>query len=106
MFGTRPSWVQDCLKKFGSGDDFLAASGDVGIVDLLVATLKHESPFCIAAAAGALGWVGQKDGGNAALEVSGAIPALVRVIKRQIPACSLEGEMAVFRRSGPEVPAT
>jgi hypothetical protein len=92
--------VQDCL--YVGGCDLLRALGDAGVIDLLVATLKHESPFCVAAAAGALAWLGQAQGGGQGLvEESGAVPALVDVIRRSLPARNLEGELAVFQRSVP-----
>jgi hypothetical protein len=76
---------------------------EAGVVDALVATLEHESPFCVAAAAGCLGSIGDIEGGQAVLDASRAIPALVRVINRQFPANGLDGEMPMFRRSAPDV---
>jgi hypothetical protein len=84
--------------------DFLTALKDAGVVDALVALLEHESPFCTAAAAGVLGWIGKtQEGGQAALAANGAVPALVRVIERQLPACALDGEMPIFSRSASRV---
>ncbi len=75
-----------------------------GVVDALVGTLEHESPFCVAAAAACLGLVGEiEQGGQAVLDASGAIPAIVRVIKRQLPTRALDGEMLMFRRLVPDV---
>ncbi len=80
----------------------LGALADAGVIDLLVATLRHESPFCVAAAAGALAWLGHAQGGGQRLvEDSGAVPALVDVIRRSLPARNLEGELPVFQRSAP-----
>jgi hypothetical protein len=97
-----PPWLlQDCLLDLEPGGDVLAALDRAGVIDALVATLEHESPFCVAAAAGALAWVGYcKDGGPALMEASGAVPVLVRVVKRQIPARDLETEEPVFCRLG------
>lgn len=81
---------------------FLAAFQPAGSADALVEALEHESPFCVAAAAAALGLVGKAmRGGQAAIEASGAIPALVRVIKKKLPAQRVEGQMAMYRRSEP-----
>jgi hypothetical protein len=91
-------WLQDVWPK-AAAEYLLEAFEDVGIVRTLVATLEHESPFCVAAAAGALGWVGKTPGvGTVSLESSGAMPALVGVIKRGIPAGNLEDVPGVFRR--------
>jgi hypothetical protein len=95
------AWFQDCVSN--DGEDLLAALDNAGIVDVLVAMLKHESPFCVAAASGALGFIGRsRDAGDTLMEASGAVPALVCVIKKQIPAGDLEVETAVFRRSAPQ----
>jgi hypothetical protein len=53
-----------------------------GIVDTLVATLSHKSPHCVAAAAGNLYVIDGLPGGQAVVGASGAIPALVGVLKR------------------------
>jgi hypothetical protein len=83
------------------GSNTVAALGSAGVIDALVATLEHESPFCIAAAAGALAWVAKyRDGGPALVEASGGVPALVRVVKKQIPARDLESEHPLFCRLG------
>jgi hypothetical protein len=72
---------------------------DGGIVDALVATLQHESPFCVAAAAGALALVGQaQGGGKASIQASGAIPALVHVIDRSPSLGDLDTETGLLRR--------
>jgi hypothetical protein len=69
------------------------------IVDALVATLKHESPFCVAAAAGILGRVAQIPGvGKAKIAASAAIPALLNVIEAMRPVGDLELAMGLFRR--------
>lgn len=81
---------------------FLAAFKPAGGVDALVETLEHECPFCVAAAAEALGLVGKAvKGGQAAIEASGAVPALVHVIRKQLPACPVQGKMLMYRRSVP-----
>ncbi len=59
----------------------MAPIDELGIADALVAMLKHESRYCVAAAASTLQALGETPGGGHALvEASGAIPALVRVI--------------------------
>ncbi len=91
--------AQDCLNVRRPGYNALPALAKAGVIDGLVATLEHESPFCVAAAAGALGWAGYcKDGGQASMEASGAVPALVRLVKKQIPARTCEAEDPVFCR--------
>jgi hypothetical protein len=91
-------WLQDVWPE-AAADGLLKVFEDAGIIRTLVATLQHQSPFCGAAAAGALGWVGKTPGvGTASLERSGAVPALVGVIKRGIPAGNLEDVRGVFRR--------
>jgi hypothetical protein len=55
-----------------------------GIVKVLVAALEHDSPFCVAAAAAALNRVGDyKRMGQRLIEKTGAISALLDVIKRE-----------------------
>ncbi len=82
---------------------FLGAIADAGVVDTLVATLQHESPFCVSAAAGALWNITLTPGGGKALiEASGAVAALVHVIIRGPPAADLEMEMSVFCMYAPE----
>jgi hypothetical protein len=70
-----------------------------GIVDALVATLDHESPFCVAAAAGALSRVFDYiEVGEKLIEDSGAIPALLDVVKRKMPPGDLENQPAIFHK--------
>jgi hypothetical protein len=72
------------------------------IVSALVAALERESPFCVAAAAGALHWIGCfNKGGQKLIESSGAIPALLGVIKTGISAANFEDQTALFRRYAP-----
>jgi hypothetical protein len=93
--------AQDCFKALKTGGKVLEAFDKAGVIDVLVATLEHDSPFCVAAAAGVLGWVGAcRDGGQASLEASGAVPAPVCVVKRQTPARKCEMEDVVFCRLG------
>ncbi len=73
--------------------DFLAA-----LVGSVVATLRHESPYCVAAAAALLNRVGTSVVCRAWFEISGAIPALVRVVGRFIPPADREKERGLFRR--------
>ncbi len=77
--------LQDGLSKHGC--QLLLTIDHARLVDALVATLKSESGYTVAVAASALCLIGQstpdtRDGGHALIEASGAIPALVRVIKR------------------------
>jgi hypothetical protein len=66
-----------------SGRDFLTILKDAGFADTMVATLKSDSAYCVAMAVSALGYIGAvRGGGQALIEASGAIPALVHVIKR------------------------
>jgi hypothetical protein len=81
------------------GRDFVSALDSTGVVDTLVATLHHESPHCVAAAARALCPIGAIEGGGQALiEASGAIPALVRVIEKARPPSDPVNNTTLFRR--------
>lgn len=80
------------------GGKLLAALNEAGAVDALVATLTRKSPFCVAAAAGALASVARAKGGPAAIEASGAVPALVRVVNRRIPARDIQRASGKFRK--------
>jgi hypothetical protein len=72
---------QVCL--FKHTDALLGTLVDAGVVAAAVATLQHNSPYCAAAAAGALRLIGDaRYGDHALIEASGAIPALVRLIER------------------------
>jgi hypothetical protein len=71
----------------------------MAIVDALVVTLKHESPFCVAAAAAVLGWAAQTPGvGKAKIAASAAIPALLNVIETRAPPGNIEQATGLFRR--------
>jgi hypothetical protein len=87
-------WGQDC-----SADGELRHALDhAAIVSALVATLKHESPLCVAAAAAALGRVAQTPGvGKAKIAASGAIPALLNVIGTLPAPGNLEQATGLFR---------
>jgi hypothetical protein len=63
-------------------DDVQATMKNAGIVDALKATLKHESPHSVAAAAGALTVLGEPPRGQALVEAGGAMTALVRIIEK------------------------
>jgi hypothetical protein len=77
----------------------MAALDDAAVIDALVATLQHDSPFCVAAAAGALGWVGQTPGvGKALLDARRAMPALVSVLEQSPSPGDPGKEMGVYRR--------
>jgi hypothetical protein len=92
---------QECF--FEDEGKLMGPVNDAGIVNALVATLQHDSPFCVAAAAGPLGWVAQaRGGGKACIEASGAVPALVQVIARSLSPGNLEEETDLFRRYGLE----
>ncbi len=69
------------------------------IADALVAALSHESAFCVAAAAGALRGIGDhKSVGQKLMEESGAVPALIGVIKADIQPVATENKTALYRR--------
>jgi hypothetical protein len=71
---------------------------EAGVADTLVATLKHESAYCVAAAAAALCVLGDiPDGGKGLLEESGAIAALVRLLKSAPPPSEVQ-RTGPFRR--------
>jgi hypothetical protein len=76
----------------------LDAIHDLGVADTLVATLNHESPYCVAAAVITLCWIGQSQGGQRLVDACGAIPALVQVVERRCPPRDLEQETGLFRR--------
>jgi hypothetical protein len=82
----------------------VAALVKAGIIKALVPTLYTDSPFRVAAAAGVLGCLPQIQGGYAAIEASGAVPALIKLIReRRVTAISpqqLQKEPAVFQRYG------
>ncbi len=86
------------------GIHLVPAIKDCGIANTLVATLKHESPYCMAGAAAALCLLGSipDGGGQALLVASGAIPALVRVIERR-PPCNHRQETGLYRRCAPSL---
>jgi hypothetical protein len=84
-----------------SGGTLLKSLDTAGVVDTLVSTLEHDSPFCVAAAAGALGWVGERPGeGKTMIQASGAIPAMLRVIQRSPRAGNAQERTGLFRRYG------
>ncbi len=82
----------------------MAAFAKAGVVKALVSTLSNDSPFRVAAVAGALGSLAQIEGNHTALEASGAVPALVKLIReRRVTAVSpseLQKELPVFQRCG------
>jgi hypothetical protein len=72
--------------------------GESGVADALVATLKHESAYCVAGAAAALCVLGDiPNGGKGLLMASNALPALVRLIK-EAPPPSEPRKTGPFRR--------
>jgi hypothetical protein len=72
--------MQECL--IVPRDDVKATMKKAGVVDALKATLKHESPYSVAAAVGALHTLGQTPRGQALVEAGGAMTALVRIIEK------------------------
>jgi hypothetical protein len=65
------------------GSQLLPTLADAGFADALVAALRSESGFCVAAAAQAILAIGGTLGGGLEIiEASGAIPGLARIIKR------------------------
>ncbi len=80
-------------------DNIAGHLGEAGIVDALVATLKHESPYCVAAAAAALDLFGERDVlGSELIESSSAIPALIRVVEVLAPPANPENAPDIFRK--------
>ncbi len=74
------------------------------IVEALVSALDHESPFLVAAAAGALAQVAEyTDVGQRLIKNSGAIPALIGVLKKRIPPGDLGQQTAIFRQYAPQI---
>ncbi len=99
MFQTPESLVlsfQDCFLE--DEGKLVAPLKDTNVIHAVVASLQHESPFCVAAAAGALGWLAQVPGGGEAyIQTSGAGPALLNVIDRSPPPGNLEKATGLFR---------
>lgn len=88
---------QSCLA--GGRDGLLGPLLHGGVLDAVIATLKHESPFCVAAAAAVLYCLGSYPGGRQALGgASDLIPALVHAMARQFPPPNPEQEVGLFRR--------
>ncbi len=88
----------------GAGRDFVVALDGAGVVDTLVAVLKWNSPYCVAAAAGALAAIGQTAGGGQALvDASPVVPALVRVLKTPLPPGDAEEGTGLCARCGMSV---
>jgi hypothetical protein len=83
-------WVCFQGELHGARGRAVPAFVDADIVNALVTTLKHESPYCIAAAAGALCLLGHTKGGAQALVLANALPALVCVVERARPPCDFE----------------
>ncbi len=77
----------------------LAAVDEFCITDALVVTLKHDSHYCVAAAAATLQDIGQTPGrGPALIEASSAIPALVGVIGAARPPVLLDTKTGFLQR--------
>jgi hypothetical protein len=90
-------WVQDCVAL--DDGSFVKVLAEAGVIDSLVATLKHESPYCVAAAAATIGYASSKGAvGKALIEASGAIPALVDIINRPITPGDFEKAAGMFCR--------
>ncbi len=68
-------------------------------MELLVAALRHESPYCVAAGAVLLTWVAQKGVvDRARFDTSGVIPALLHAVEKLTPPADLEKETGLFCR--------
>jgi hypothetical protein len=79
--------------------ELLAAIQRQGILNALVAALKHDSPLCVGAAASALGAFWRiLDKVDVGAEASGAIPELVRVIGMPPVPGNPATVVGVFRR--------
>ncbi len=75
---------------------------DARVLKTLVATLDHESPYCVAAAAACLGPIALfRQGVRAFLKAGDVVPALVRVIARARLPADLEKETALYQRCVP-----
>jgi hypothetical protein len=73
---------------------------EVGIVHALLATLKHQSPHCVAAAAGALGWYA-KGARQGMIDANSILPALLQVVKGDIPPADHRLQTGILSRSVP-----
>jgi hypothetical protein len=71
---------------------------DADMVDTLVATLNHTSPYCVAAAAAALSGIGLTPRGVTSLLKASAVPAMVRIIQAAQPPLDLKKEPGLFQR--------
>jgi hypothetical protein len=88
---------QDIFPKAGS--QIVGVLDNAGVANALVATLKHQSPYCVAAAAGGLILLGRIPGGGQGLvEAAGAIPALVRVIGKAHPPGDPAKDTGIYQR--------
>jgi hypothetical protein len=82
-----------------NGSHLLGHINELAIPDVLIATLKHESPYCVGGAAVIFCAFGETpDGGMAILEASGAIPALLRVIETAGPPSDSDKDTGMFQR--------
>jgi hypothetical protein len=82
------------------------ASGEFwnALVAILVDTLRHESPYCVAAAARLLAGIARcEDEGKELIEESDAVPALLRVVEKLDPPSDLEKETGIFRKYAREI---
>ncbi len=81
----------------GAPSEFSAA-----LVDPLVATTKHESPYCVAAAGAALGHISRNEDVAVKLIMdSGAVPALIRVMETAGPREDLSKASGLYRGYAP-----
>lgn len=96
--------LQDCLE---SGTlDSLSGLESAGVPSALVTVLGHASPYCVAAAAGAISYIGQARALGFAnpkmIERTGAIPALVGLIETPTPSVDLDDQTGLICRYEPQ----
>ncbi len=81
------------------GSQLLPTLKKAGLPDALVALLKSESAYSVVVAAGCLSFIGQvQDGGQVIIAACGAIPALVRVMKKTRWPSEPEKQNGLFSR--------
>jgi hypothetical protein len=94
--------LQGCLPE--GKEAIMGHLGDAGVIPALVTTLKHESPYCVAAAATALGYVWREERvGKKLMEVSGAMPALLSVVQGLPPPGDPDKQPGKFREYVPDI---
>jgi hypothetical protein len=75
---------------------------DGDMLETVVATLKHKSPYCAGAAAATLSFIGRSPRGLQALLKAGAVSAMVPIIQTALPPLDIKKEPGVFQRCAHE----